>query len=109
MMPLTRDFRETVLEAAHQDAEYRRGLLTRGIGFLLSGKPEDVAVGKSLVRDYINATIGFKELAFQLDKKPQSLMRMFSVSGNPRLDSLTDVLAALQEHEGIHLTIEAAE
>jgi len=108
-MPLTRDFRETVVEAAQRDPAYRRGLLTRGIGFILSGEPEDVAVGKSLVRDYINATIGFKELGLQLDKKPKSLMRMFSATGNPRLDSLACVLAALQEHEGIHFTVDAQE
>ena len=106
-MPLTRDFRETVVEAAQRDPEYRCSLLTRGIGLILSGDPEDSVVGKSLVRDYINATIGFKELGLRLEKKPQSLMRMFSAKGNPRLDSLVGVLAILQEYEGIHITVDA--
>lgn len=106
-MPLTRAFRETVVEAAQRDPEYRRSLLTRGIGLMLGTNAEDVAVGKSLVRDYINATIGFKELGLELQKPPKSLMRMFGPKGNPRLDSLSCVLAVLQEHEGVHLIVEA--
>lgn len=106
-MPRTRAFRETVVEAAQRDPEYRRSLLTRGIGFMLGSRPEDIALGKGLVRDYIDAAIGFKELGVKLGEPPKSLMRMFGPMGNPRLDRLSRVLAMLQEHEGVHLIVQA--
>ena len=102
-MALTRDFRESVLEAAHRDPAYRRGLLTRGFALAHSARSEDRAVGKSLLRDYINATIGFQALAKELDKKPQSLMRMLSPTGNPCLANFAELVDYLYEYEGIPL------
>jgi DNA-binding phage protein len=106
-MALTRDFKEFTMERARKDPKFRLHLLKDGIEMMLSAGEEDVAVGKSLLRDYINATIGFQGLAKQLDKKPESLMRMFSTRGNPRLDSLAAVLRQLQVHEGVTLTVKA--
>jgi DNA-binding phage protein len=106
-MALTRDFREFTMERARKDPKFRLHLLLDGIEMMLSADEEDMAVGKLLIRDYINATIGFQVLAKQLDKKPESLMRMFSTRGNPRLDSLAAVIRQLQVHEGIHLTVKA--
>ena len=37
-----------------------------------------------MLRDCINATIGFEELGVLTNKPPKSLMRMFRPSGNPR-------------------------
>lgn len=48
---------------------------------MLSG---DLDTGKSLLRDYINATTGFEALADGIGKSPKSLMRMLSASGNPQ-------------------------
>ena len=61
-MALTRDFRETVQARAKRDAAFRKGLLSEAIESLLSG---DVTLGKELLRDYINATVGFPSLAGQ--------------------------------------------
>ena len=106
-MALTRDFRETIVKRAQKDPAYRRTLLTRGLRFVLNGSREDVAVGKAMIRDYINATIGFQALAKRLEKKPESLMRMFSNSGNPRLDNVAEVFHELEEYEGIQFTVTA--
>jgi hypothetical protein len=100
---LTRDFRETVMAAAQKDAVYRRSLLTRGFALSHSGGEEDRNVGKSLLRDYINATVGFQTLAKELGKKPESLMRMLSASGNPRLSNFAELVECLFEHEGLSL------
>ncbi len=101
-MPLTRDFRETVLARARRDPEFREGLLNEGIGALLEGQVE---VGKALLRDYINAAIGFDELGRLTDKSPKSLMRMFGPNGNPQARNLFEVINQIQRHEGVRLQV----
>ncbi|MCY3687827.1 MAG: hypothetical protein F4Y22_01695 [Gammaproteobacteria bacterium] len=54
-MALTREFKESIRERAEIDAEFRMLLLGEGVECLKSGEFE---VGKSLLRDYINATLG---------------------------------------------------
>ncbi len=103
-MPLTRSFTETVKELAEQDPAFRDGLLTEAIACLLAG---EIGVGKTLLRDYINSTIGFEELASRVGKPSKSLMRMFGPSGNPQARNLFDVISCLQECEGIHLEVRA--
>ena len=104
-MALTRDFKTTILERAQADPAFRLGLLTEAAECLLNNEPE---VAKTLLRDYINATIGFQALAEIVDKKPTSLMRMLSDKGNPSLDNISQVLAAVREYEGVHLHVSAA-
>ncbi len=104
-MALTRDFKTTVLERAQSDPEFRVGLLTEAAECLLNNEPD---VAKTLLRDYVNATIGFQALAEIVDKKPTSLMRMLSDKGNPSLDNISQVLTAVRKHEGVHLHVSAA-
>ena len=59
-MPLTRDFKETIQERARRDAAFREALLKEAVDALFSG---DVETGKIVLRDYINATVGFDKLA----------------------------------------------
>ena len=84
-MTVTRSFRETVQARATNDPHYRYGLLTESMDAMLSG---DLETGKSLLRDYINATIGFEGLSDALGKSPKSLMRMLSTNGNPTAKNL---------------------
>ena len=62
--------------------------------------------GKSLLRDYVNATIGFGELGGMTDKSPKSLMRMLSPNGNPHARNLFEIIGCLREREGVHLKIQ---
>ncbi|MCY3784523.1 MAG: transcriptional regulator [Chloroflexi bacterium] len=103
-MPLTRDFRETVMARARRDPEFREGLLNEGIGALLNG---EVDVGKALLRDYINATVGFDELGRLTGKSSKSLMRMFGPTGNPQARNLFEVINQIQRHEGVRLHVSA--
>ena len=103
-MPLTRDFRETVVARAERDSEFRAGLLTEGIAALLRG---EVDVGRALLRDYINAAVGFEELGRLTGKSSRSLMRMFGPSGNPQVRNLFEVISQLQRHEGVRLEVTA--
>jgi hypothetical protein len=104
-MPLTREFRETVHARAKQDPAYRRALLSGGLECLLDG---DLDTGKSVLRDYINATVGFEELGALVGKPPKSLMRMLSSNGNPRARNLLAIIAKLQELEGVRFGVRAA-
>ncbi|HJP22868.1 MAG: transcriptional regulator [Alphaproteobacteria bacterium] len=103
-MPLTRDFKETIQARTDRDPAFREELLKEGIECLLSG---DVDTGKAILRDYINATIGFDELAALTAKSPKSLMRMFGPSGNPQARNLFDVIGHLQKREGLHFEVRA--
>jgi len=103
-MALTRDFMETVMERAKKDPEFRVGLLTEAVECFLNG---EVQVGKTLLRDYVNVTIGFQKLGKKVGKKPESLMRMLSAKGNPRADNLSQLICTLGKHEGVELHVEA--
>jgi hypothetical protein len=59
-MAMTRDLRITIQARVKRDPAFRKGLLSDAIENLLSG---EVAFGKTLLRDYINATVGFPKLA----------------------------------------------
>lgn len=101
-MALTRDFKDTVMERAKQDAAFRKGLLTRGISYVFAGAgDEDLQLGKSLIRDYINATIGFGTLAKKTGISKPSLMQMLGPRGNPTISSFHIVLAPLLAREGL--------
>lgn len=97
-MPLTRDFKDTIKARAQREPEFRIGLLEEALGAFLQA---DLDTGKVLLRDYVNATVGFEELGKQLDKNPKNLMRMLSDKGNPRADNLFAVVAHLQTNEGV--------
>ena len=101
-MPLTRDFKEAMLERAQNDPDLRVGFLTEAAQCLLSNETH---VAKTLLRDYVNATIGFNELGLIVDKKPSSLMRMLSNKGNPTIENMSQVLAAVQKYEGVELNV----
>ena len=102
-MALTRDFKNTVKARAERDPEFRVALLEEAVEALLHG---DTETGRALLRDYINATVGFVQLAEDLGEgAPKSLMRMLSKSGNPRMENLFAILVRLQQREGISLDI----
>jgi DNA-binding phage protein len=101
-MPLTRHFKETVRARAQRDPKFRKALLRDGIESLLAG---DVETGKTVLRDYINATVGFNELAHSTHHSPKSLMRMLGPYGNPNASNLFEVIARLQEKERIQLKV----
>ena len=103
-MALTREFKETIKLRARSDPEFRVGLLTEAAECLLN---DEVDVAKTLLRDYVNATLGFQELASLTDKKPASLMRMLSSKGNPSLYNISKVIDSLRRHEGIQLHVRA--
>ena len=104
--PLTRDFKETIHTRIAGDPAYRKELLLEGVGCLLSG---DLDTGKAILRDYINATIGFEDLSDITRTPTKSLVRMLGPKGNPRARNLFEVLAHLQRAEGLHFELSLKE
>jgi len=103
-MPLTRDFKETIRARAARDPKFRKELLREGVDLMLAG---DVVTGKAILRDYINATVGFAEVAESTHIPPKSLMRMLGPNGNPRATNLLEIVSFLQDREGVKLKVKA--
>jgi hypothetical protein len=89
---MTKDFRTTVQARAARDPKFRKELLRESADCLLAG---DLETGKALLRDYINATIGFEALSDLTRTPSKSLMRMLGPKGNPQARNLLDVIAHL--------------
>ncbi len=104
-MALTKTFRETVYDRAQRDAAFRKALLTEAMNAYLAG---DEAAGKAVLRDVINATIGFEQLAAELEKPSKSLHRMLGPRGNPNTANFFAILKVLQKRVGVKLTVKAA-
>jgi DNA-binding phage protein len=104
-MALTRDFKDTVKARAERDPEFRVALLEEALDAFLDA---DLETGKVLLRDYVNATVGFEQLGEELHKSPKSLMRMLSEQGNPRADNLFAVVAHLKAYEGVSFSVQRA-
>jgi len=101
-MVLTRDFKKTILARVKRDPRFRKALLKEAVESLLAG---DVQTGKLILRDFINATVGFQKLSTATNRSPKSLMRMFGPSGNPQAQNLFEIVAFLQNAEGIRLQV----
>jgi hypothetical protein len=97
----TRSFNELVQRHVAEDPAFAEALLREGVDELLAGKLE---VSKTLLHDYIKATIGFEKLGQAIDTQPKSLIRMFSPRGNPQARNLFSVISYLQKQPGLELT-----
>jgi len=102
-MTLTRSFRETIKEQL-ADADFRREFLREAVGNMVAG---DLETAKSVLREYINGTLGFIALGEALSKSPKSLMRMLSPEGNPQARNLFEMVAYLQKAEGAVFEVHA--
>lgn len=103
-MALTRDFRETVQARAQSDPRFREALFTEALNAYLSG---DTASGKAILRDLVNATIGFEDLAAEIKRPSKSLHRMLAPHGNPSTENFFGILNALQKKTRVKLRVTA--
>jgi hypothetical protein len=102
---LTRDFKETIQARARRDSAFRKELLREAVESFLSG---DVDIGKTVLRDYIHATVGFVGLAASTNHSPKSLLRMLGPSGNPQARNLFEIVRYLQQKEKVRFKVRAA-
>ncbi len=73
-------------------------MLEDALNSLLSGKLDE---GRLLLRQFVNATMGFKELAARTGKADKNLMRTLSASGNPTASNLFEIVQACVQAEGV--------
>jgi hypothetical protein len=97
--------RERVKSRIRTDDAFGDAIFTEAIEVLLAN---DMPTAKSVLFDYIDATIGFEELGLQAGISPDMLRGMFSLSGDPSAGELFRVLAILQQHQGIQFEVSTA-
>ena len=101
-MALTRDFKETVQARAQRDPQFRLALIEEAIESLIGG---DLDGGRSILSNYINATIGYPALAELTGKDTKSLIRMLRPGGNPTSKNLLSILQHVKEQEGVEIEV----
>jgi DNA-binding phage protein len=107
-MALTRDFKRTVVERVQRDPEFARALLDEAATLFLNGEAD---AARLVLRDLVNATVGFEALAAETSKPAKSLHRMLSKNGNPTMDNLAAILGVVRKTLGVALqarTVRAA-
>ncbi len=103
-MELTGDIRLTVAARVQRDSEFRGALLTEAVNACLAG---DTRTGKAMLRDLINATVGFEGLAAEVKKPSKSLQRMLTPHGIPSAENFFAIIKALQNRIHARLRVKA--
>jgi DNA-binding phage protein len=94
-MALTRDFKKTVAARVRRDPKFAKALLDEAVTLFLNGEPD---TARLLLRDLVNATVGFETLSASTSRPSKSLHRMLSSRGNPSMDNLAAILDAVREN-----------
>jgi DNA-binding phage protein len=100
-MALTQDFRTRIVQRIQNDPDFARELLHEALTLILNGDD----TGKLILRDLVNATVGFEKLAVEVHKPSKSLHRMLSSTGNPTFKNLSAILVAVRD--ALHVQFEA--
>ncbi|MBT9547973.1 MAG: transcriptional regulator [Candidatus Sericytochromatia bacterium] len=103
MKKIKRDAKITIQECVQTDSAFAAALLNEAASLFLNGEPE---TARLILRDLVNATVGFEELAQETAKPSKSLHRMLSSRGNPTMDNLTAILQVLRKHLGVSLDVQ---
>jgi DNA-binding phage protein len=99
-MGLTQDFRQTIVERVRREPAFARALLDEAATLFLNGEPE---TARLILRDLVNATVGFEALAAEIAKPAKSLHRMLSKQGNPTMDNLAAILLVVRKRLGVEI------
>ena len=103
-MALTRDFKLMITERVAREPEFAKALLDEAATLFLNGEPE---TARLILRDLVNATVGFEGLARETDRPSKSLHRMLSSHGNPSMDNLAAIFGAVRRQLGVQIEAHA--
>jgi hypothetical protein len=101
-MALTRSYNETVRQDLRADPEFRRALLGEVLGCMAAG---DIETGKSVLRKYIEGTVGFEAVTQALAVSSADSSAMLAQKTNPPINDLYRVTAYLQMLDSTALTV----
>ena len=101
-MALKRDVRLTVAARARRDLRFRQALFTQALNACLAG---DTKKGRALLRNLVNATVGFERLAAAVKRPSKSVHRMLARRGNPSSGNFFGIVKALQKKTGVRLRV----
>lgn len=105
-MALTRDFKQTVVERVQRDRAFAQAMLDEAATLFLNGEPE---TARLILRDLVNATVGFEELSLATDRPSKSLHRMLSPRGNPSMDNLAAIFGAVRKNLRVGIEVHTVE
>jgi DNA-binding phage protein len=103
-MALTRDFKETVSARVARDPAFAKALLDEAAALFLNGEPR---TARLILRDLVNASVGFEALAAETRMPSKSLHRMLSERGNPSMDNLAAILSVVRKRLGVDIRARA--
>lgn len=106
LMALTRSFKHKVIERVERDPAFAKALLDEAATLFLNGETE---TARLVLRDLVNATLGFEQLAQATDKPSKTLHRMLSPKGNPNMDNLAAIFGAVRQQLGLGLEVRTVE
>lgn len=101
-MAFTRDFNHTVVERVQRDPQFSRALLEEASALFLNGEP---AAARLMLRDLVNATVGFEFLADLTQRSSKSVRRMLSPNGNPGMGNLAAIFNVLRCNLGVSIAV----
>jgi DNA-binding phage protein len=105
-MALTRSFKQTIVERVRRDRVFARALLDEAATLFLNGEAD---TARLVLRDLVNATVGFEGLADETAKPAKSLHRMLSKNGNPTMDNLAAILRVVRKELGVKIRAQVVE
>jgi DNA-binding phage protein len=101
-MALTRDFKATVTARMQSDPDFARAMFGEAITLFVDGEPD---TAKRVLRDLVNATVGFERLAQEIGRPVKSLHRMLSSTGNPTLSNISMIVSAIKRVLGLEVSL----
>jgi len=103
-MALTRGFKETVSARVARDPAFAKALLDEAATLFLNGDPH---TARLILRDLVNASVGFEVLAAETRTPSKSLHRMLSERGNPSMDNLAAIFSVVRKRLGVDIRAHA--
>lgn len=103
---LTRNFTEAIKERAARDPAFARAMLDDAATTFLNGEPQ---IARLILRDLVNASVGFEQLAAETNRPSKSLHRMLSAQGNPSMDNVAAIFGAVRKRLGLTFEAHAVE
>lgn len=97
----TVSYTDSIKAMIDRNPEMANEVFEDAINALLAGELEE---GRLLLRQYVNYTIGFQELARRTGKQDKNLMRTLSARGNPTVTNLFEIIQACAKAEGFNVS-----